>query len=391
MNEKEHTNDPRITIRTTGSFTRRQFLQTSGVSAVATFASRPTLGKVDRKTRIVTARGGVNHEVRQTTKVPKIWRSHELEMRNITKSLAELYLDNKFVISVGRVASDTQIGGFTATQPEITVANSTTQSETDTIPESLSDIGIDSQNTLVDQIKIRTDSGDGSPVCEGFTTVDPYPGGIAIYSDGDEWGGGTSGYRMYDDYDTYILTANHVLTSDCDLSTNYAEAYDGSIIGPVVDGHKYHDWALVRADSIDISSIAGYIWYDGGNRAWIDGYKTQSGLETLVGESSAVRKQGKTTGYQYGTVVGMNNWYTADCFSMDGDGVGVEVDTAKGDSGGPIWEYDSANDVAYVITQASYGVNKSGTVSCHSTHDLYKKCHGYAAYKIVNSNPYYIG
>lgn len=364
---------------------RRSILRV-GASAVAA----PTIGGVvtgAEETEIVTARSGPASP-EETATVPVKWHNHNQSIWEVHNEIGAGMAELPFVSDVFLGRAEQTIGGLGYIQYVIEVLESATEEQRDQLPDDLEETGADIPDDLVvSSIRIEETSGEVEALtCSGQFSTDPYHGGLMLNGQGV----GTSGYRMTDGSNEYMLTANHVVASGCNLDTGFTpETITGDDIGPVQDGHKIHDWALFGVDqSSGITDISNKIWYDGNYITSVDGYKTQSGLNQMIGQNGQVWKQGQVTGFHKGVLRGIGSWARGpnDCIRMDGAGVRAEVESGAGDSGGPLWDQDSGG--AYVISQISIGVEDTNNYICNTELDKYAV--GWPTYKIVNNNPYYI-
>lgn len=377
------------------TISRRKILKSatvSGAISVGGFSGATVTAKTSsRDVRIVTARGGVNHEAIETKKVPKKWRQHELATRKVVREIQNEFMDYDIVESISRGVSGQKIQGQDYSEIWIEYDQNAAKSEVEALPSTLEEAGISVPNSVkVSTIRKNAVPGNAEPVCSGEFTDDPLPGGL--WCDGVNTGGsGTAGYRIHNSDGEYILTANHVASDGCEVDSHDLYTWNGDHVGPIVDGHAVHDYAIVEPDGSGVTGISDAIWHNGGDKVWISGYKNKSGCEDLKGKTGAVKKQGHTTGYQEGTLQNVDEceWGSNGCIRMDCEGVDVKVETAHGDSGGPIW--DDASDGARVITQASLAKGDTiGTASCNGS-DIWARCVGFATYTIMNNQPYAMG
>lgn len=369
---------------------RRKVLKAISGTAAVPLVTRTVTGTTDNETvKIITARGGPNDEPIERKTVPAVWRNHELAMRQVNAQIARRYGHLPNVVSVARGPSTRSHNGFRFTQQIIRVQAGTSSSVRPRLPSTLdvADVSVPS-SVVVRDVRIEEVSDrptlTASP-CTGKESPDPYPGGLFL-GRAQAADFGTAGYRVYDNSTEYVLTANHVLTDDCKVANSRGEKYNDIDLGAVADGHAVHDWALVPPRSFQ--SIKNAIWTESGE--WpITGYKTRSGLEALIGEDVVLKKQGVMTGYLDATLESIDDCSSTTCVRMDCEGFRVNSYAAKGDSGGPVWEFASGGD-ALIVGHGVFGRNSLGTGTCSST-EVFDKAIGWPAYKIVNNNPYHIG
>jgi len=359
------------------------------------------VSNLSRSTRIVTDRAGLQNEAVQTRRVPKKWLNHERAVRRINKKVGRTVQNKEFVKSIYIGGASKSTDGLLYAQLVIEVNEKATESQVDALPRSIEEAGVSAPADMeFTDIRIERTEGEYKKACaNGNFANDPYPGGIYIESP-NTVGRGTSGYRMTDGSQEYIISAAHNFAS-CEIDTSVkARAHHGGDgtypeIGTVADGHKVHDWALIEPSSTDIDDIEKKIWHGEGNnesdgaKTTVGAYKTKDGLSAIKGQT--VWKQGTTTGYEGGTFKGYSsNANNLGCIRMDWGGARAAINTAKGDSGGPMWDYvmKDGSEVASVITQIAL---RTGSViaSCNGT-DVYEYGVGWPTFRIVNNTGYRI-
>lgn len=384
-------------------YTRRAVLKIGGAVTLAGTTAGIVKGESDRMKRVVTDRGP-GGEVLSTTKVPKRWREAELGVEDAV-SEAHQYLQNQdyeYVQSVGSHITSNQIAGRDSSRVSITINESASSSQEEELPDKLSDMQINTGPGVPEEITILREPDDMTPVdCEGFKTGSTFMAGWSVANppSADERSRGTGGYPMHDDNgNTYLTTANHVLTDGSGTCNVGLDAYDTNddYIGYPDTVQQDHDWAIIGLDSNSKpDSFSNELWYDGGKTAPVTGVKTDSGVRDLKGDTGEIRAQGCTTGYTYGTVVENNTFFIGGnngCYAGDGNDIKTKGTSdkwvAEGDSGGPIFDFVNGDVIA--ITHAAVAQNKTGTHNCGLS-DQYSKCHGYSFEAIVNNNPFEIG
>lgn len=381
--------------------TRRSVLKIGGAATLSGTLAGNVAGEADRKKRVVTDRGP-GREVLTTTKVPKRWRKAEL---GVEDAISEVYnylqeQDHEFVQTVGSHITNNQIAGRDSSRACITINESASSGQEEQLPDKLSDIGIDTGPGVPEEIITVREPDDMTSVsCEGAKTGSTFYGGWRVKEAPDPDGGqsrGTGGFPFHDSNgNTYLSTANHVLTDGGKTCNVGGDAYDvdDNYIGYPDTVQQDHDWAIIGLDSNSYpDSFSNDIWYDGGFTAPVTGYKTDSGIRNLKGDTGEIRAQGFVTGFTYGTVVENNTFYIGGCYAGDGNDIKTKgtSDTwvANGDSGGPIWDF--VNGEVRAITHAAKAQDNTGTHSCGDA-DIFKKNHGYSFEAIINNNPFDIG
>jgi hypothetical protein len=284
-------------------------------------------------------------------------------------------------------------GGVYYCQPEISVRPDATAEEIATLPESLKESQVRVPNDLVvSDIAIRRMNGEFTLAdvdCYDEVTDSPFPGGLKIKtSTSSSYQMGTSGFMVFDDTSEYLYTANHVLMDDCDCCIASSHAYDDNDndLGYVSDGHKNHDWCVVER------SDGGYgntIQYEE-NEIELHGWVTENGIDSLQGDTDAIRQQGVISGYQTGTVKGdQASFYDFDCVAMSGTAVklGFPDYAREGDSGGPYWWPNS--DGNWAITVHTGFEEGDGTYSgCGHSGEKGNPAYGYPVWRTFNNTNY---
>ncbi|WP_435145200.1 hypothetical protein [Halobaculum sp. P14] len=381
---------------------RRTVLQGVGSAVGATSLSN-VVGAAERKRRIVTGRGGLKQEPVEKKKVPVHWHEHEKALRQVYDQLfgAFQHIRNTsefgdHLIAMYQGGSSRSIGGYTATQPVVEIAKEAPSGLEERLPSVLKDVGVSTSNDLLlDEIRYERINQNQTLLCGGAeTTIEPYPGGIVIWEKNQSTHQGTSGYRMHDGSQEYMLTANHVFVDSCTTKATgeVAAAANNATIGTFEDAHALHDWCLVPANSQGVTDIANEIYWDGYSYT-LTGYKTRDGIASMVGKTGEAYKSGDGTGYRTGTIRGYNEGGFTGCPRFDTDGVKTEVDVAPGDSGGPIFDltgcrYGSCEALA--INNMSIAKGSYNGTACDGD-STQPKTVGWPAYKIVNNNSYTVG
>ncbi|WP_161625222.1 trypsin-like serine protease [Halosimplex carlsbadense] len=185
-------------------------------------------------------------------------------------------------------------------------------------------------------------------------TFDPVRGGILFSSPN---GSGTLGHQMLDvsgGGSDFFLTAGHVTDIDgafeCNMRTGvktYHKDDSEYYIGETTRGDTNADWTTISIDSdSDVTFQSGVQWIDKDERWQYGDWLTRKGLVTAIEESKKVYSQGYVTGstgeavsgvsaIEYSGAYGYCNSGLSD--SDGGFGIRLKVDSAEGDSGGPVF------------------------------------------------------
>lgn len=381
--------------------TRRAVLRTVGATTTGNLLTGNVVGGAGNNIRVITTRGGPNHEPRATTKVPRRWREAEIGVEDAVSDVFN-YVQNEgfdFVLSVSSRITDNQIAGRNSSRVCITVDEAASDAKHEKLPDSIEDVGVNSSHGVPTNIIINEEPDDAGPVsCEGFKTATTFKAGWRVMSPENSDGvreRGTAGFPLHDGTEQYMLTANHVLTPK---STCYdgIEGYDWdeNFIGPKDQVQQDHDWGAIGLNNNSYpDSFADEIWYDGGKTATVVGVKSDDGVRDLKSNSTIINSQGCVTGLTEGTITDNNTFFIQGCYAGDGNDIKSKGTSdqyvAKGDSGGPIFTIDSNGD-AHAITINARGQDKAGDHSCGNT-QAYSKNHGYSIEAIINNNSYTIG
>ena len=366
----------------TSSLGRRSALKRGGQSLVALASVSGHLGfsPRGRSTRIVAARGGLSARPRVTRTVPSKWYDHQRALRRVLERLRTRFENDANVRGLSYVPSERTAEGFPYCRPEITVYPTADQSRIAELPQSLKEVGVHVPAAIVNtDISIRR--ANGAFVYNGFDCeqhLTRYPTSGGLYFQNSHGYFGTTGFRVYDQTDEYMYTANHVVASgNCRCCVPNDSVFDatGVLIGTVDDGSKLTDWITLRG------KWDKRIWR--GNRMIdVDGWVTRDGLDSLLGETSAIRQRGVISGFQTGTLTAIgavNN--SPSCTEIYGPSVRLNFPgyVRDGDSGGPIWWPNV--DGNYLITVLSGSENRGTYSKCGVGGDRGNPAYGYAVWR----------
>lgn len=385
------------------SVSRREALKAVGVGSLGYTINTDVVSAVEPKERIVTDRGGMDDKPIAKEKVPKRWHAHEIEMRRVYDTAFQKISGirkerglKQYIHSMALEGSDVTVDGYVATQPTVEISDSAPQGIENSLPRDLPSLGISPRDrALTDEIRYERRSTESALTCGGvdFETSDGYFGGIVIDTENGE--DGTSGYRVYDSDNEYILTANHLFSGKCSDNSEgkAATQTNGKAIGTVSDAHAYHDWALVKNADSSPTSLTNEVYHGGNDYYKIAGYKTRDGISSLVDSRDEAYKCGSGTGEERGTIRSYNQGGFTGCPKYDKDGVRTEVNNAVGDSGGPVYDLidcGSGECKASIIHNMSKGKKDTGNTACDGD-TIFKYSVGWPTYKIVNNTSYAVG
>lgn len=370
----------------TESIGRRSVLERGGRSLVA-LVSVPgplKIASLHRSTRIVLARGGASARAKVTRTVPTDWCDHQRALR---RSLEHLWIqlhENPIVRGLSYVPSERRVGGVPYCRPEITVASTADQQQVAELPLSLAETNVHVPNAVTEtDISIRRAHGSfayNNFDCEQRLARYPTCGGLYFQNSHNYFG--TTGFRVHDQRGEYMYTANHVvMDGNCRCCVPNESVYDaaGVLIGTVDRGSELSDWITLRG-----------VWengiWRGDERVNIDGWVTRDGLDSLLGESSAIRQRGVISGFQTGTLTGIGTLTSGpSCVGISGPNVRMDFpkDVRDGDSGGPIWWPDESG--RYVITVLSGSETRGQYRRCGTTGDRGNPAYGHAVWRTFAS------
>lgn len=302
--------------------------------------------------------------------VSKEWNDHKLLVRQVRSSVAERFLPRDGVKQVGIVGGDGEIGGQQRLAIEVDVVDEATGA---IIPSAIDGIAV----------KVR-EARNLAKICYNEAKFSDTPGGVPFRSDES----GTTGAVIEDSSGKkYMLTAAHIASDQCTNINGETVNQWGNSWGKIADHSSKNDWAAVEKTNSNFN-FDSKIKLEDSTRIPVDGWVTQSGLETYVG-SETVEKMGVTTGHTAGelrkiAISGTDGY----CTDWDGEGFESQANAYFGDSGGPCWYYDDSSVGYYMI----------GHFTETETRDLLKKtCNGdymgdvtqgYQAEALVNSTDY---
>lgn len=346
-------------------------------SGLAGLAALPTLGtaSIDTTEIATVKRDG---EVLKTATVATEWYEQVQRIRREVKALQKELIDTPGVKFIGYGFSNDYI--HDRTRPEFEVGYDPKLLKTE-LPERYSDFNI------------RTEESEGNePLCYNQGDYNPVPGGVTIEGQKDDlWAGpGTTGAEVNNpDGNPRLLTANH-LTSSCGVAAEKGETIyqNGRKFGTVEEAHGDEDWMIVKPNS-DFSTKEVLRRGDG-EELPISGYYTQDGVDDLGcygdGNCRTVQSMGTTTGNTYGTVQQRGVLYDK-CPNMNGYGLRLDMESAKGDSGGLSygWEKFNGNEYAVMLNIVNAGDNKDGTASCNGA-QKYKTQIGIPLFHLANAH-----
>jgi len=208
---------------------------------------------------------------------------------------------------------------------------------------------------------------------EEYTEGDKMPGGVV--NKGDPTGYGTSCVPVTNGDNTFMLTAAHLWwdeESPCE-NIRFEKYYQQKYMGEVRKYYADGDFALCDDYIIDVEFESAI--KEENDKKEVAGYYTEQGVENLKSEGKEIKKMGVTTGLQTGEVEATkihgefhDPHPSQYCITYAGEGIKCSVDqTAKGDSGGPIYAMDEISGLddkwAVVLSMHNFGfgddLNKS--------------------------------
>lgn len=381
--------------------TRRRTLKAIGATTTGLAAfETPSVGRLPRNKRIVVVRGGSNDEAILTKKVPARWLAHERALKRVQKRVVREYLDEENVVGGALVNADRSVDGFSFSEIQIELVEGASEADLQRLPDSIeeTDVAVPS-DVVVSSIRKRRREGELSlHGCYGdHAWTDSFYGGQRISSSS---GIGTSGFRIYhqNKLTYFMMTANHVLAPGNQLKdpTNCTggkgvDAYDwdSDLVGTGTgENNVEHDWILMKEQT---KSFGRDILISETNLRQVDGYVNDDGISTLQSNNSTVEAFGNATGYESGEITESGKYVSGGCIFMSFKGVQTSINTAPGDSGGPIYA-DWDGGVTSVIGMKLLGTGDSWTITVCGGDEVSAdpSTITYPVWRIINNNPYYI-
>ena len=384
-----------------------------GISSISGLAI-PAAGKVNRRKRVVIARGGLQDDPIATQKVSKEWVDHREEIKSVEEEVHNNLSGIDRYDGISLVNSDKASDGAFFPEIKVTLRPAERQSSSnatpdevgpDDIPETVEELGINpSSNLKTNRINTVVEGGTKRTMCRGEYTTNPFPGGLFVNSPG---GYMTSGVRIYhnEKYKSYMYSVNHGFTAQSPEDGDCVSGNGGTITDVNEDpiatgtgmGNISHDWILAEPETG--KNISGQIVTglreDGesidNNLTSVSGYLTDTGIGTVASENKTVKKFGATTGYADGGVIERGKLYNAGCIDFYLNSIQTDTRGAQGDSGGPIW-YDLDGGAA-LLSVMSVGNNYGETYpSCFDGGEADKipEPVSYPIWRVIENNPFSI-
>jgi len=323
---------------------RRKVLQSAGFGfASGGISTASASGDKTSITLMIKSNGEKVYE-----EVPEEWYEHEKSVKKSLQKAQKQYHANPYIKSISPKFTNKKIAGRKIS--ELIVH---TYRETDLLEQ-----GVSVQGTKYPEIP---NAVSGVPIKESHASIDwaddgcfndgsysKVKGGIEI-----DPGYGTSGCIVSYEGSGRLATCAHLW--DCDIKHGDEVYVDGQAVGEIYEYDAAMDWAFLEINSG---------WLPGGNvldhpykdDVVIDGHYTEIGLHSLASQNKTIFKIGSSTGLQTGSLSNLDydtSYGDFDCGELNGM-ITTEINTAGGDSGGPVY--------------AKYGTSNAGMVGIHSGH-----------------------
>lgn len=333
--------------------TRRKTLRNVGAGAIAghlglrgTATARTTGTRGGDTVTIPTVeRRG---EVLLREEVPRSWYEHTKQVRQVNSEIAAEFLDAPGVEGVASARSEERFDGKNGLLVEVEVD-----------PDVYDGFLPDSR----DGIPIRTTEAGETEFhnCCHHSDYSSVPGGASVHTPAGA--SGSAGFCVDSGGTRLLLTANH-LWGSCE--DNFGAILDQHVseFGEVNGFDRDADYALVLPTGSD---GIGEDVYVNGIRYPISGYKTESGIASLICDETTCYQSGATTCTTSGQIKAKRVNKKKDCVDFEGHGFKTNIDTAQGDSGGPYVELVefSGSQYAAIIGHHSFAEKQSSEVCCH--------------------------
>lgn len=298
------------------SINRRRYLKATGALGLG-------VGGVERvaaggdTTEVVVARTRAGPA--ETRRVPTKWYEHTRRARDRLDDVRGRFGRRQGVASVGLGTGEGTIGGLKEKKIEVHLDGSRVPAN---LPDQAGGIPVDVAN-----------GSSGRYLC--YTgSYDPLRGGISIENgEGTE---ATACCRVWDGGEPCLLTVRHLFTDGPEPCDSIPDAYayrHGDRIGVFKDNIKKHD-------AFWVSLFSGYSVSDDivAETATVEGWVTQSGLDTFSSDGTTLRKRGIDTCKETYTIRSYGNTLNTSCNPNHQDVVFYEGgDANPGDSGSPVY------------------------------------------------------
>lgn len=207
-------------------------------------------------------------------------------------------------------------------------------------------------------------------------------GGIICQEEQDTANYATTGPMVEQNGTKYLLNCWHMFDNNDD---HYCATVDGDPFyhqgthyGDVVDAYHLNDWALVNVDSSNMTD--GILTSHDNTVHNIGGWFTKTGIDNAHAEGRQFHRQGVTSGLTDGYIgnTDVDNTGPEGCINPDYC-ITYDIDSASGDSGGPIFAWGKDNpDNAVLAGWVSWGEGPKGSIDGCTTDDLtvYEQIYG---------------
>lgn len=355
--------------------TRRKTLRNVGAGAIVGH-----LGLQGTATALTTGtRGGDTvtiptvkrrDEVLVREEVPRSWYEHTKQVEQVNSEIAAEFLDAPGVEGVASARSEERFDGKNGLLVEVEVDPDVYDGF---LPDSRG--GIPIRTTEAGETEFHN--------CCHHSDYSSVPGGASVHTPAGA--SGSAGFCVADSEGTrLLLTVNH-LWGSCE--NNFGAILDQHVseFGEVRVHDEDTDYALVYPTGSD--GIGEDVFVNG-IRYSVSGYKTESGIASLICDGTTCYQSGSFTCTTSGEIKAKRVNQSNDCVDFEGHGIETNIDTAQGDSGGPYVELVefSGSQHAVIIGHHSFAKKQSSEVCCHmNCGTTGNPSYGQAFYHLTNS------
>lgn len=332
------------------SIPRRTALKVVG-SVTSTIAGVGIVGASTEDTTKITVTRNSEGPVRRK-QVPQSWYDHLQHVNDVLQSVKEEYFSQKGVETICQVSGEETYGGKKGFNIRVEIDKDNFEGE---IPDSKRGVDI---NTIESMPK-------GLGACQGIDdSIDPVLGGVVVEEEaGTSCGGfGSTFTTVYDEVvgADRMLTTGHLFGACSNDINGTAVEQGGRDFGHVDRYDANADWATIAPNNKSMTNTSKIREGDG-DEYEVNAWYTDTGISDLDSSDETVYQLGTTTGRTSGIVEGNNLSDGFNCVNFEGEGVECNITNAEGDSGGPVYTYNSDGTKAVLVCMYQMYVNHSGS------------------------------
>lgn len=289
--------------------------------------------------------------------VPQSWYDHLQHVEDVLQRVKEKYYSQKGVETIAQIRGEESFSGKHGFQIRVGIDKEEFKGD---LPDSKESVPIKTIEAMPT----------GLGACQGVDdSIDPVLGGVVVEEEaGTSCGGfGSTFTTVYDKVvnANRMLTAGHLFEACSNDITGEAAEQGGLNFGQVDRYDANADWATITPQDKSITDPSKIREGDG-DEYEVNAWYTDSGISDLISTGETTYQLGTTTGRTSGTVEANNVSDGFDCVNFEGEGVECDITNAEGDSGGPVYTYNTDGTKAVLVCMYQMFVNHSGaTRSCN--------------------------